>query len=146
MARGQDPCSHYCGVIARFGERLRRGLPVEIFGDGEQIRDFTYIGDAIAALLRAPSAADASAPIFNVCTGTGTTVRRLAETMAALHRTALVACHRPARSGETSVSIGDPRHAAQGLGFKAETTLREGLATTLDMPDPAIAREARLIA
>src|SRR5215469_17711805 len=62
----QDPCSHYSGVITRFGERLRRGEPVEIFGDGEQVRDFTYIGDAIAALLRAPSAADISAPVFNV--------------------------------------------------------------------------------
>lgn len=65
---------------------------------------------------------------------------------AALHRTELVAFHRPARSGETRVSIGDPRHAAQGLGFRAETTLLKGLAMTLNVPDPVIAREARLIA
>jgi len=142
----QDPCSHYSGVITRFGERLRRGEPVEIFGDGEQVRDFTYIGDAIAALLRAPSAADISAPVFNVCTGKGTTVRRLAETMAALHRTKLAAVYRPARPGETRVSIGDPHHAAEGLGFRAETTLLKGLAMTLDMPGPVIAREERLIA
>jgi UDP-glucose 4-epimerase len=142
----QDAFSHYSGVITRFGERLRRGEPVEIFGDGEQIRDFTYIADAIAALLCAPSAADTSAPVFNVCTGKGTTVKRLAETIAALHRTKLIALHRPARSGETRVSIGDPLHAAKGLGFRAKTALLEGLAMTLNMPDPVIAREERLIA
>jgi nucleoside-diphosphate-sugar epimerase len=52
---------------------------------------------AVSALLQAPTAAPTTAPVFNVCTGKGTTVRSLAETMAALHRTELVAFHRRAR-------------------------------------------------
>src|SRR5262249_40628660 len=40
----QDPRSQYSGVIAIFADRLARGEPVEIFGDGQQIRDFTYVG------------------------------------------------------------------------------------------------------
>lgn len=49
----QDPRSQYSGVMAIFTDRLARGEPVEIFGDGQQIRDFTYVGDAVSALCRA---------------------------------------------------------------------------------------------
>ncbi|MBV8892796.1 MAG: GDP-mannose 4,6-dehydratase, partial [Acidobacteria bacterium] len=132
----QDPKSPYSGVIAIFADRLARGEPVEIFGDGQQIRDFTYVSDAVCALGLALRAASTSAYVFNVCTGTGTTVQVLAELMAALHRTELVAHHRPARSGEVRVSIGDPRQAAKQLGFKAKTALADGLAITLNLPAP----------
>jgi len=132
----QDPRSQYSGVIAIFTDRLARGEPVEIFGDGQQIRDFTYVGDAVSALCRALQAADTRALVFNVCTGTGTTVQALAETMAALYRTELVAYHRPARLGEVRMSIGDPRQAADQLGFRTKTTLADGLAITLNRPRP----------
>src|SRR5271166_1959868 len=115
----QDPQSPYSGVISVFADRLLRGEPVEIFGDGEQTRDFIYVGDGICALRRAMRAATTRASVFNVCTGTGTTVLGLAETMAALCRTKLVVHRRPARSGDVRNSIGDPRHAAAQLGFKA---------------------------
>jgi UDP-glucose 4-epimerase len=129
----QDPRSPYSGVIAIFAERLARGEPVEIFGDGQQVRDFTYVGDAVSALCRALPAASIGASVFDVCTGKGTTVRALAETMAGLYRTELVAYHRPARSGEVRVSIGDPRRAAEQLGFRAATALADGLAITLNV-------------
>jgi UDP-glucose 4-epimerase len=133
-------------VIAIFADRLANGEPVEIFGDGEQVRDFTYVGDAVAALCRALPAASASAPVFNVCTGNGTTVRGLAETMAGLFRTQLLACHRPARPGEVRVSIGDPRLTAEKLGFKAETPLADGLAMTLNLPGRCVGLKPRVVA
>jgi len=128
----QNPRSRYSGVISIFAERLLRGAPIEIFGDGEQTRDFTYVGDAVSALLQAMPAATASAAVFNVCTGKGTTVRSLAETMANLCGAELVLHHCPARLGEVRLSIGDPRHAAEHLRFKAQTSLADGLAITLD--------------
>jgi UDP-glucose 4-epimerase len=128
----QDPYSPYSGVIAVFLDRLRRGKPIEIFGDGSQVRDFTYVGDAVSALMRAMPRASASAPLFNVCTGKGTTIRRLAETIADLCHTELVAYSRPARHGEIAISIGDPQRAADHLGFVARTHLSDGLARTLD--------------
>lgn len=132
----QDARSPYSGVITIFADRLAGGDPIEIFGDGEQVRDFTYVGDAVAALCRALPAASTDAPVFNVCTGRGTTVRGLAETMAALYRTELVAYYRPERSGEVRVSIGDPRLAAEKLGFRAKTMLADGLAMTLEIRAP----------
>ncbi len=126
----QDPRSPYSGVIAIFLDRLRRGEPIEIFGDGNQVRDFTYVSDAVAAAKRAMAAASPSAPVFNICTGKGTTVRRLAEMIADLCQTELMTDYRPARRGEVPVSIGDPRRAAHELGFAARTDLSEGLGLT----------------
>jgi UDP-glucose 4-epimerase len=142
----QDPQSPYSGVIAIFADRLANGEPIEIFGDGEQVRDFTYIGDAVSALCRALPAASTSAPVLNVCTGKGTTVRALADTMAALYGTELVVYHRPARPGEVRASIGDPRHMAEKLGFRAETPLADGLAIMLNLPWRCVALKPRVVA
>lgn len=142
----QGAQSPYSGVIALFADRLRLGGPVEIFGDGEQIRDFTYVGDAIGALDRALTVVSTNAPVFNVCTGKGTSVRVLAETMADLYQTDIAAYYSPARSAEVRISIGDPRRAAEQLGFRAETTLVDGLAITLDLPRARVELKARIVA
>ena len=142
----QDPLSPYSGVISIFAVRLLRGEPVEIFGDGVQARDFTYVGDAVCALRRAMRAATTSALVFNVCTGRATNVRGLAQTMAALCGNELVVHHRPARCGEVRISIGDPRRAAQRLGFTAQTALADGLAMTLDVLGRGVELEARVVA
>ena len=142
----QDAQSPYSGVIALFADRLRLGEPVEIFGDGEQVRDFTYVGDAVGALDRALTAASTGAPVFNVCSGKGTAVRALAETMAQLYETDLAAYYHPARSGEVRISIGDPRRAAEQLGFRAETALADGLAITLDLPRARLELKPRVVA
>ena len=129
----QDPLSPYSGVISIFADRLLRGDAVQIFGDGEQARDFTYIGDGVCALRCAMRAATTEASVFNVCTGKATSVLDLAQTMADLCGTELVVHRRPARCGEVRISIGDPRRTAERLGFTAQTVLSEGLAITLSM-------------
>jgi UDP-glucose 4-epimerase len=142
----QNPRSPYSGVITRFADRLVRGEPVEIFGDGEQVRDFIYIDDAVCALSRAIPAASTNAPVYNVCTGKGTTVGALAETMADLYQTDLVACYRPVRCGDVRVSIGDPRRAAEQLGFTSRTRLVEGLKLTLGLPSTTVKRNPLAVA
>ena len=142
----QDAKSPYSGVIALFADRLKLGEPVQIFGDGEQVRDFTYVGDAVGALDRALGAASTSAPVFNICTGKGTSVRALAKTMAELYQTDITAYYSPARSGEVRISVGDPRRAAEQLGFRAGTALADGLAITLDLPRARFELEPRVVA
>ena len=142
----QDPLSPYSGVISIFADRLLRGDAVEIFGDGEQARDFTYIGDAVCALRCAMRAATTSAFVFNVCTGKATSVLDLAQTMADLCGTELVVHRRPARCGEVRISIGDPQLIADRLGFTAQTALSEGLAITLNIFGRNLKVEARAVA
>ena len=142
----QDAKSPYSGVIALFADRLKLGEAVEIFGDGGQVRDFTYVGDAVGALDRALGAASTSAPVFNICTGKGTSVRALAETMAQLYQTDITAYYSPARSGEARISVGDPRRAAEQLGFRAGTALADGLAITLNLPRARFELEPRIVA
>jgi len=142
----QDPLSPYSGVISIFADRLLRGEPIEIFGDGDQARDFTYISDAVCALRRAMRAATTSAFVFNVCTGKATSVRSLAQTMATLCGTELIVHRRPARCGEVRISIGDPQRAAERLGFTAQTKLSDGLALTLDLLRRSPEVEARVVA
>jgi UDP-glucose 4-epimerase len=142
----QDAQSPYSGVIALFADRLRLGEPVEIFGDGEHVRDFTYVGDAVGALDRALAAASTSAPVFNICTGKGTSVRTLAETMAKLYQTDITTYYSPARSGDVRISVGNPRRAAEQLGFRAETALAAGLVITLDLPRAGFDLKPRVVA
>ncbi len=142
----QDARSPYSGVIAIFIDRLRRGERVEIFGDGQQVRDFVFIADGVAALRQAMTAASARAPIFNVCTGQGTTVHRLAVTVAGLCRNGLVIDPRPRRCSEVQTSIGDPRRAARELGFRARTALVDGLAATLETLGSCNRLDARIVA
>jgi UDP-glucose 4-epimerase len=142
----QDPLSPYSGVISIFADRLLRGEPVEIFGDGEQARDFTYISDAVCALRRAMRAATTSAFVFNVCTGKATSVRDLSQTMADLCGTELIVHRREARCGEVRISIGDPQRAVERLGFTTQTTLSNGLVTTLNLLGRGPELEARVIA
>ena len=142
----QDAQSPYSGVIALFADRLRLGEPVEIFGDGEHVRDFTYVGDAVGALDRALTAASTSAPVFNICTGKGTSVRALAETVAELYQTDITSYYSPARSGDVRISVGSPRRAAEQLSFRAETALADGLAITLDLPRAGFDLKPRVVA
>jgi UDP-glucose 4-epimerase len=142
----QDPRSPYSGVIAIFADRLAHGEPIEIFGDGQQVRDFTYVADAVSALCRALPAASTSASVFDVCTGRGTTVQTLAEMMADLYRTELVIHHQPPRSGEVRASIGNPRRAAEQLGFRADTALADGLAVTFNLAGHRVELQPQIVA
>ncbi|MDQ1300488.1 MAG: UDP-glucose 4-epimerase [Chloroflexota bacterium] len=127
----QDPRSPYSGVISIFCNRIRAGQPVTIFGTGRQTRDFVHVADVVAALLAAMTHADATAPVFNVCTGRGTTVRTLAETIAQLCARPLEARSERARPGEIEHSVGNPSRAQAGLGFVARRNLQDGLADVL---------------
>ena len=65
----QDPGGPYASVIPRFVDALRRGERPTIYGDGEQTRDFVFVGDVVAANLRAAAAPNAAGGIYNVASG-----------------------------------------------------------------------------
>ena len=127
----QDPKSPYSGVISIFAERIRRGDPIAIYGDGEQTRDFIHVSDVVRALLAAMALRPADAPVFNVCTGQATSVAQLAALIADLAKVPLDARHQPPRAGEIRHSLGDPARARATLSLTDPLPLRAGLATVL---------------
>ena len=128
---GQDPKSPYSGVISIFCERIRRGEPIEIFGDGNQTRDFIFVADVVTGLMRAMDTRLPGEPVFNICTGGATSVLELAQTVASLCGRDLAIRFRATREGEVAHSYGDPTAARQALGLGSPTELRIGLAATL---------------
>jgi nucleoside-diphosphate-sugar epimerase len=75
---GQRPDNPYCGVIGKFFEAAIDGRPLQVHGDGEQTRDYTYIDDAVDATLLAAIRPRAEGEVFNVGTGIETSVNQLA--------------------------------------------------------------------
>ncbi|HEY3848785.1 MAG TPA: NAD-dependent epimerase/dehydratase family protein [Acetobacteraceae bacterium] len=128
----QDPRSPYSGVISIFCERVARGAPIDVFGDGEQTRDFVFVADVVAALLAAMRRPSAGAPVFNVCTSIPTSVLDLARTIADLAGTALDVRHLAPRAGEIRHSTGKPQRARQVLGLGEPVPLQAGLRAVLD--------------
>ena len=129
----QDPRSPYSGVISIFASRVARRERLIIHGDGQQLRDFVHVSDAVRhlraglrLLQERPQAA-----VANVCTGTGTSVLRLARTLGRLAGRMPDIEFAPPREGDIRVSIGDRGLAGRLLGVAAVTPLQEGLASTL---------------
>lgn len=124
---GQDPRSPYSGVITHFHTALAEGRPPLIHGDGQQTRDFIYVDDVVDAIARALQSTDPSAPVLNVCTGHEVDLLSLARTMSDISGQPLAPSFGPPRPGDIQHSRGDPRRAADRLGFRAAVSLRDGL-------------------
>jgi UDP-glucose 4-epimerase len=128
----QDPTSQYAGVVPRFIRRIREGQPVEIHGDGDQTRDFTYVKNVVDANLLAADAPGANGEIINVATGIPRTVDELADRIAAVLELPLDKVYRPPRTGDVRDSWADVGLARQLLGWRPSIGLDDGLRLTAD--------------
>ncbi len=126
----QDGSSPYSGVISAFCDRLTRGVPITIWGDGSQRRDFVYVGDVVKSMLAGMDQSSKPQPIINVCTGKAVSVLTLARTIGLICNVTPAIEFRPARDGDISMSCGDPSLLKAVLGVTATTTLHDGLAQT----------------
>ena len=129
----QDPHGE-AGVVAIFCGLLRSEDPLRVFGDGEQTRDYVYVGDVVAAILAAERvlAADGASVHgpYNVGTGIETSVLELARRLGAVTGVDPEIEHHPARKGEVQRVAIDPGAARDDLGWVAATGLDDGLAAT----------------
>jgi UDP-glucose 4-epimerase len=121
----QDPHGE-AGVVAIFLGRLAAGEQPRIFGDGRQTRDYVYAGDVARATL----AAVGRQGVFNVGTGTETSVLELYELCRRVAGSEVEAEPADARLGELQRSVLDASLAERELGWRPEISLEEGLRTT----------------
>jgi UDP-glucose 4-epimerase len=122
--------SQYSGVISIFASRLIRRQPLRIFGDGTQSRDFVYVNDVVEATIRALQRPFQSR-VFNIASGTETTIQELAETMQGIVGLRVGVKFLPSRLGDPYRGVADIMKARRELGFNPRTSLRDGLSTTI---------------
>ncbi|MEM7562239.1 MAG: NAD-dependent epimerase/dehydratase family protein [Pseudomonadota bacterium] len=115
------------GVITEFVTRLLGGQTVTIFGDGEQIRDFVYIDDAVMFLRAAMQNIKAVPAIFNVCTGEPISINQIARSAMSILDINLPIAYQASRRGDIRGHVGDPTLAGQLLKKMARYSLAEGL-------------------
>jgi UDP-glucose 4-epimerase len=127
----QDPNSPYSGVISIFCERIMSGSPLTIYGDGAQVRDFVHVSDVVRLTAKAMTTPMTGGEVFNVCTGTGTSVHELAGIIADLCQTSPDLIYRELRPGDVRMSIGDSTRAFRQFGVRPSLPLSEGLKGTL---------------
>jgi UDP-glucose 4-epimerase len=128
----QDPASAYSGVVARFIGALCRGQQPVVHGDGHQSRDFTYVDNAVQALLLAAEAPGVSGNVYNVGAGGRTCLRMLLGHLAQLLNRDVMPAYGPPRAGDVRHSHADLTRARQDLGYEPRVPLLEGLRRTAE--------------
>lgn len=124
--------SPYSGVIAIFVAALSEGRDVTVHGDGHQVRDFTYVANAVQALVKAGEASGVSGNVFNVGTGRSVTILNLVSALGQLFETHVTPKHIPARAGDVRFSRARIEKIQKALGYEPDVSLEEGLKRTLD--------------
>ena len=120
--------SDYSGVMTQFISRLAKGLPLIIFGDGEQTRDFVQVQDVTEANVLALKNGGVAGETFNIGIGVATTINQLANVLLRVaDKTHLKIDHAEARRGDIKHSVADISKARARLGYDPKILLEEGL-------------------
>jgi UDP-glucose 4-epimerase len=123
----QDPSSAYSGVISVFVDRILRGAPLTIFGDGEQFRDFVYVANVVDANMLAATRPNVSGRAYNVGCGARTTLNELAQMLGRIAGVAVAPRHDAPRAGDIRESIADIARARAELTYAPKVGVEEGL-------------------
>jgi UDP-glucose 4-epimerase len=124
----QDPHGE-AGVVAIFTERMLRGDPVTIFGDGSQQRDYVYVEDVVEACIRAATGAPATCLVG---TGVGTSTQAIFDALAKLTGYAHRPQYGPERPGDIQRIWLDSARARQTWDWAPQVTFDEGMARTVE--------------
>jgi UDP-glucose 4-epimerase len=113
-------------AFRRFCEAAAAGAPIEIYGDGRQTRDFTFVGDVVAAMLAA-AAGGVGGEAYNIGGGSRVSLAAALELLAAIAGRPLDVRHHERESGDVQDTGADIARAREALGFAPATEVRDGL-------------------
>ena len=124
--------SPYSGVIALFIASMSEGRIPTIHGDGSQSRDFTYVANAVQAMMKAAVAPDVSGNVYNVGTGRSITILQLVEALNRIFGTKLEPQFVPTRAGDVKYSLADISRTRADLGYDPAVNFEDGLKRTVE--------------
>jgi UDP-glucose 4-epimerase len=128
----QSPYSQYAAVVPRFVTAIDAGEPIDIHGDGEQSRDFTYVGNVVEATIRAGEVDGVNGEIINIAGGAPASVNQIAEMIGAILGKPVQKRHLPTRPGDIRDSWAALSKAESMLGYRPQVGLEEGLRRTIE--------------
>ena len=114
-------------AFTRFCRAALAGEAIDVYGDGTQTRDFTYVEDVVSATRAASAAEDAVGEVLNIGGGSRTSVREALGIIAGLAGRELDVRHHPRSSGDARDTAADTARARLRLGYEPRTTIAEGI-------------------
>lgn len=141
------PATIWRNVTPSFVYRALKGRPLPVHGDGSSTRDFIYVDDIVAGLIRCATTAGVVGDVFNLASGAETTILEWAETINKLTGNEASIEHMTARTWDRSLHrYGSPEKSRARLGFTAQLAAAEGLARTVEWTRANLSRIERCIA
>lgn len=128
----QDPSSPYSGVLSLFMRHLLARTAPQIFGDGEQSRDFTYVEDVAELCWKAAHAPAAAGGMYNGGNGGCYTLNQVWSMLQKIEGVTISPTFGPPRAGDVRESMADTTAAQRDLGHSPEVPIEEGLRRTLE--------------
>jgi UDP-N-acetylglucosamine 4-epimerase len=130
----QDPNGPYAAVIPLFVDKILKGERVNIDGDGEQTRDFTYVDNAVQANIKAMLTDNAAAldQVYNIAVGKNFSVNYMYQKIQEYLQLFIEPIHREARKGDIRNSLADIAKAKELLGYEPTFQFDDGLKKTVE--------------
>ncbi|MFE9222505.1 NAD-dependent epimerase/dehydratase family protein [Streptomyces lavendulae] len=113
-------------AISRMLDAVRTGVPMNLYGDGHQRRNFTFVTDAVRALLLAASTGTTGRAV-NIAGPASVTVQMVLDTVEEVTGQPVPVVHTASRSGDPTSTAADTRRATAGLGYRPAVSLPEGI-------------------
>jgi len=128
----QSPQSQYAAVVPIFIRRIVEGRSPQVYGDGGQSRDFTYVDNVVEANLLAARAQGAAGAVCNVGCGQRRTLNELLQLLAELTGLPVEPHYGPDRTGDVRHSLADISLARRLIGYEPHTGFEEGIRRTIE--------------
>jgi nucleoside-diphosphate-sugar epimerase len=128
----QDPASQYAAVIPKFITLISQGKSPVIYGDGEQTRDFTFVGNVVDANLLAMKVKRTSGEVVNIACGERTSVKELVRMLCGVIGRDVTPVYEEARRGDVKHSLADIGKAKKLLGYRPKYDMEHGLKRTCE--------------
>lgn len=127
----QDPFSEYSAVIPKFIKALAQKRRPDIYGDGEQTRDFTYVHNVVMANLLASTAEGVAGEVINIACGERFSLNQMLKYLQGVFNLDIDPVYSGPRPGEVRDSLADVTKARKLLGYEPQTSFFEGLNKTV---------------